>query len=349
MKKQILTIASLIGLNAMSLHSQVTLTQSNHAPVPGDVNSMKEFDTTGNILTTLKITGNGVTWDFTGKVFSNGNYFSDVYVNPTSLPGSSTFTNAGATVAFSDSSDFYKASATKLEYLGGMNASGEVQDFTSNPPDLMHYPFSYGSSYTDVGSGTMTAPGMPPFNLTGTITVSADGQGTLILPSNPNYVYNNVLKVHSYVYLLIQGTGSLSTTTGTQTIDMYDFYISGQKFPIFEVQYHRFQVPSFGINDFNVSTYHTNSITLGISNNITNNTLSLFPNPVSDKLYISGLKNQTYDIHIYNIVGEENKHLFIDNSNNSNLSIDVSDLSNGIYFIQISNNSTSQILKFIKN
>ncbi len=296
MKKQILIISASV-IYALPIKAQVTLTQSNHAPVVGDINNTKEFDTTGNILTTLTLQGNGVTWDFTGLMYSNGNYFSDVYVNPSSLPGTSTFTNAGANIALPDS-EFFKSSSTALEYLGNMSPSGEVFDITTNPGKKMSYPFSYGSSYTDNTSGTMSSSSFPPFNITGTITVTGNGQGTLILPSNPNIIYNNVLKVYSKVNLLIQGTGTLSSVTGTQTIEMYDFYVSGQKFPVLSVQYEKLQIPAMGINSMDIIRDHNGSFTLGIQNNMAINYLSVYPNPVKDILQIEGINNKNVVIKI---------------------------------------------------
>ncbi|MEW6774319.1 MAG: T9SS type A sorting domain-containing protein [Bacteroidota bacterium] len=345
MKKQIYTILANVASCAI-INAQVTLTQANHAPVVGDVNNVKEVDTTANIRSILNISGNGVTWDFTGTMYSNGYSWTDTYVNPSTLPGAALYTSAGANVALSDSGGFYKSSNTKLEYLGDMSSSGEVFDFTSNPGDLMRYPFSYGTNYTDIGSGSMNAPGFPPFIINATITVNADGQGTLLLPSNPNVVYNNVLKVHSYVYMLIQGTGTLSAVTGTQTIDMFDFYVSGQKFPVFFVHYQRTVIPAFGTNDFHVSAGHIATITLNIKENSTT-TFEVYPNPSKDILYLKNLdKNaSSAKIQIFNVLGEIVKTLELNNTDY----INVSDLNTGVYWLQITKeNELSKFVKFIK-
>ncbi|GIV27975.1 MAG: hypothetical protein KatS3mg027_1789 [Bacteroidia bacterium] len=197
-------LSTLAIFSAFSIEAQVTLTQSNHAPVIGDNNPPPTGRTLFNsIIPTLNITGNGVTWDFTNKLASNTNTLVNVFVDPTTLAGSSIYIAAGCNVALQDS-DFYKSSSTKLEYLGDISPDGEIFDLTPNPVTFMQYPFSYGSSFTDVTSGTMTFPG-GSFNLTGTINVVADGQGTLILPSNPTIVHNNVLRVKSTSTLLIQG------------------------------------------------------------------------------------------------------------------------------------------------
>ncbi len=71
------------------------------------------------------------------------------------------------------------------------------------------------------------------------------------------------------------------------------------------------------------------------------NTLKIYPNPVQNTLYISGDLNQ-YNIKIYSISGQE---LFNDQNTNK---VNVSQLKQGIYFINISENQNSIQLKFVK-
>lgn len=215
----------------------------------------------------------------------------------------------------------------------------------------MHYPFSYGNSYADVANGTMNVPSMPTFNQTGTISVNANGQGNLILPSNPNIVYNNVLKIHTSATLHIQGTGSLSAVTGTQTIENFDFYVSGQKFPVFSAHYQKLSIPAFGINDFKFEGNHIASITLGInpSLSLNQNKFDIYPNPVKDILYMtSNEKDKVNKIIITDLTGKT--MITIDSYNNEkNIAIPVHNLNKGIYFIKIiSKENTTQTLKFIK-
>ena len=71
------------------------------------------------------------------------------------------------------------------------------------------------------------------------------------------------------------------------------------------------------------------------------NSISIYPNPTSDKLYIDGLVIQ--DVVIYSVLGKE--VVKISNQN----SIDVSSLSKGVYFIKVSDGVNSSTKKFIKN
>ena len=71
-------------------------------------------------------------------------------------------------------------------------------------------------------------------------------------------------------------------------------------------------------------------------------TISIYPNPVIDKLFIQGLSDAT-KVSIYNILGKE--VLSIKNTNN----INVQALPSGVYMIRISDGVGQTNRKFIKN
>lgn len=80
---------------------------------------------------------------------------------------------------------------------------------------------------------------------------------------------------------------------------------------------------------------------VGLSENALSQNIKLFPNPVTEKLFIEGLTEA--NIKVINLVGE-----MIIQKNNAN-SIDVSSLNSGIYFLQITSGNTQSVIKFIKN
>src|SRR5690554_430703 len=72
--------------------------------------------------------------------------------------------------------------------------------------------------------------------------------------------------------------------------------------------------------------------------------LSFYPNPASDKIYLNGIPLDGGSIQIYSVQGK----LLVSLKTTSS-EIDVSQLSSGIYFIQlISSNGSLDVLKFIK-
>jgi len=75
--------------------------------------------------------------------------------------------------------------------------------------------------------------------------------------------------------------------------------------------------------------------------------LSLFPNPTDAMLNFVLDKQLDSELHI-NIVNVEGKILKTQSINTST-SVDVSDLANGLYFVQFDYKNKSSTLKFVKN
>jgi len=102
-----------------------------------------------------------------------------------------------------------------------------------------------------------------------------------------------------------------------------------------------------GINTgFSLQTT-TPTILTGLENTSATNSIHLQPNPAQDKITISGVNSELKNFVLLNAVGQQvNSGSFINKQN----TIDISDLSNGIYIIKLSDktgNSFNQ--KFIKN
>ena len=76
---------------------------------------------------------------------------------------------------------------------------------------------------------------------------------------------------------------------------------------------------------------------LATSNQVSKKTIEIYPNPVSDKLYIDyTAKNNIYGkLFIYDIIGEKVLSQSIDLIQNTHIDIDVSSFNNGIYMISI--------------
>jgi len=77
--------------------------------------------------------------------------------------------------------------------------------------------------------------------------------------------------------------------------------------------------------------------------NYSEENFNIYPNPVAEKLFISSENNLIKEIKIYSILGT----LVLKQEKNSEL-IDVSSLTNGVYFIEIYSPNGKSVKKFIK-
>jgi len=87
---------------------------------------------------------------------------------------------------------------------------------------------------------------------------------------------------------------------------------------------------------------------LSIHDSMLENTVSIYPNPVNDKLFISLLNDlKNFKVSIFNMDGKE--IISIQEGDFKNRSIDVQNLTSGIYFIQIKDNQgQTYTQKFVK-
>jgi len=89
--------------------------------------------------------------------------------------------------------------------------------------------------------------------------------------------------------------------------------------------------------------YSVRIVVVGVEEVI--NQFQIYPNPANDKFFIKSSNQQIKNIALYNLIGEQ--IIDLSNINSKNLSVDVSDLTNGAYLIFIENESGYQTAKKI--
>jgi hypothetical protein len=93
---------------------------------------------------------------------------------------------------------------------------------------------------------------------------------------------------------------------------------------------------------------NTNTNVNEISSSILNTNLKVYPNPASDILNISlsNINFKNSNIVVYNVSGME---VSKSTMNGANAQLNIESLSNGVYFVKVSNeNGFSKTVKFIK-
>ncbi len=115
---------------------------------------------------------------------------------------------------------------------------------------------------------------------------------------------------HQTLYLAFKYT---STTDGAAKWEVDNLLVTG--------------VPASGVNDMQ------------------NNTIHVYPNPSNGIYQIENLQQQSLEIAVYNLLGEQVTETF---KTSSHYTLDISDLENGVYFLQIISNNQRKTISLIK-
>lgn len=148
----------------------------------------------------------------------------------------------------------------------------------------------------------------------------------------------------------------ITDTTGTNT-----FTLPGKESSLLKMgytpngvsgsSYVRVKIIAEGTSDEPLIMIYTAKITANIESSINkisnNNALSLYPNPVTDKLYLTANENEAIQqIIIYNVIG---KQVLNSEMNANTKTINVSNLDNGIYIVKmISKKGEAYSQSFVK-
>ena len=101
---------------------------------------------------------------------------------------------------------------------------------------------------------------------------------------------------------------------------------------------------NFTFGDFKIQIRESADISVYASTNmISNNNVSVYPNPVNDVLNISNLESNS-TVAIFNVLGT----MISTHSANNSLSIDMSSLSSGVYFVRVENSETITSTRIVK-
>ena len=263
---------------------------------------------------------------------------------------------------------------TQLATTGGNSGYRFYFDSSSSISGQDTFNFSYSNiGWQGSGGNSLLDQGLNPDCIISQILKNVPADGSILLPNQFNSYFSvgnvfsfsgqeNVLANDDYITVnynenlifdvrsndadlegqelkvsVIEGPES-----GTLTLNN-DYTFTYTPVPNFSGEVNFTYEVSDGENSANASvTIKVNEdSSLGVNDqNITN--ISIYPNPVIDKLFIQGLSNPT-KISVYNILGKE--VLSIKNPNN----INVQALPSGMYMIRISDGMHQTNRKFIKN
>ena len=311
---------------ALASYAQPTLNQSNTAPSIGENFVYSRSDWDGSTVST----GANQTWDYSGLVETTTTTYN--YVDPSTCPDASQFSSAtiSANIASGMQYEHMDYNSTKIE-RHGVYAGGVPMPYQDSE-EILHYPFTYGDSYTDNFASTFTNGVV--WDRAGSVTVSAEGYGTLQLP---NSTVNNVLLVKIYEDY---GDSYNGSELYHYYITVYMFYLPGYHIPVLALTKYE--------QGGNI-TYYANYVddaALGVAPKDELSNISVYPTLVTDVLNIywgSTNKSDIKSVEIINVAGQ-----VVFASNKAVQSIETSDLNPGVYFIRISDGVNRKTLKFVK-
>lgn len=345
-------------LFSTSAYSQFSFTNTFN-PIPGNNYSNADADTT-NIYE-----GNAGTnqfWNFSALSQVGENYFAS-FVSPGSTPGGSSYPSSTVASGFSDSVSgsyyvYYLTSGTELTILGSSvsSSTASYNIVFNNPMTFFSYPLNYNQTISDSYSGSTTATlgGVTGIlKRKGTISITYDAYGTIVLPSGTVTNAARIKMVQSSTDSLQVGQFTVSVTSTTST--SYQWYKQNYKFSLMDITYTTTQQQGQTFHSKDVS-FVPNGATVGISS--TTSTVmkdyklyNNYPNPFNPLTNIKFTipKEGFTSLEIFNSSGIKVTELISQAMPAGEYSylLDASNLSSGIYFYRLKSGNFDQTKKMM--
>ena len=320
---------------AASSYAQPTLTSANSNPVTGLTFERKSFTpVTGQEGSG----GANQTWNWSAVVEDLSATGS--YISPIGTDHAAENPTATACLSLVGALEYQRGDNAGLYRLAFYNPAQQLEQVFDIPFKIIAYPFTMNSTYSSSYHANIVGPGFSGTQ-DGTMTVTADGWGTLITPSG---TYTNVLRVHTHVNE-VYDYGVMGQIP--QTADQYLFIAPNVHYPIGAITWGDqdgspfsggiWSTTAVGINEVNASLYK----------------LSVYPNPANDVTSFSYTLKELSSVAISvmdqtgRIVQKSDdemlqpgKHIF---------ELDAATLSNGIYFVQAIINNERASIKMLVN
>ncbi len=314
-----------ITLN-ISLNAQPVLTQTNSSPVIGENYTLSRINWDNNPGTS----GANQVWDFSNITVTQTNPIN--YVSPSTCPSNSSFPTANLSIDYNNGSYYHYNSSSNVYEIVGLYGSNVAIPY-SNPEKLLNYPFTFNNTFVDSFAASFVSNSIA-INRLGSVTVLADGYGTLILP---NATITNVLRVK-----VTENYGDYYASSGTQfgqySTEIYMFYKPNFHYPALSLTHfvQNGQIVNYGnfIDD--------PSLFLDEIEN--DDEISIYPNPCTNLININwSTITDIKKISIYDVYG---KSIYVSTSKVN--TIDLNEFSKGIYFIHIWKGDKRIIKQIIK-
>jgi hypothetical protein len=315
-----------------------TITQSANEPVVGDVDSNYSLDTSAYTSgLPLNIKGANAVWDFS-KLSGAFPVVIDSFINPAAATGATAYPGATYSQHRDNIYSFFRSSSNpqQTELMGAYSPSLSLT--FSNTAIIAAYPVSFGYNLSDPVSGTFKYNNQNGA-CNGSITISADAQGTVLLANN--VTFTNVLRLKS-VEELTMSVGLFPVGSIRQTV--YNYYAPGKKFPVLSFTNTKYQLFAGTPTITTLANGNYNYFTVaGVKEREMQQAGFLYPNPFTDKIFVdpaSEAGNEEY--RICDLNGR------VLQSVRTVTEIDAASLASGLYFAEIKTGTLTKRQKMIK-
>lgn len=274
--------------------------------------------------------GENVTWDFSLLVQTGT-------IEYVVSEGDSVLPNTNFTITDDQQRKDHYYENTLGRYYYGTSFLGTIHLYYKKPGLTVFFPLEYGKTVYDTSDGFVAFFG--DTTLDRSIQVyKCDGYGTIITPKG---TFNNAIRVHITQYIL---DSFWNKVPGTE-IHSYMWYIKDYSMPVVSIA----QILSDSQVVLDGANFAINPPLNTFSKNNLISEIELYPNPTSNILNLKyDPANRITCIEIIDLAG---KHILqsikLNNTTDSGeIKIDVSNLSNGVYFLKTTTSEGVRSAKF---
>ena len=346
MNKILLLLASVLMSAGVSIGQ---FTQSNE-PVIGDGTTLYVIDSAA--VSYENITGTGVTWNYAMYGGYNDDTRTLTVYDASTTPEAASFTPASTALGIENFLLTYNSSTaddrTSHGFIFNEPDFGEIIVKLDTDPALHYeYPMAVGDQLTDVFEGNMDFElgGFPQtLPVDGDHTVTIDGSGTLELA-------NGVTLSDVTRYKIVEQVNvDNAPLVGNLTLDrvQYEYYqLGSSSLPVLIHSSGILQPEGGGDPLFEYSLVLSAEDPVGIAN-LTAQSIKetmVYPNPASDNLTIK-LPQASKGIKI-EVLDNLGKVVINDTMDSEVKNLNISDLEQGLYFVQITSGNVTETKKVI--
>ncbi len=323
MRKILLIICSALSISG--IYAQITLTNETSTPRIGDTYRYYVTDKVENL--NLSFGGANQEWDISMIEDAILTEIGFVSVTESTQPSSASNLVCVQTESGITAESFYTATSTSLSFDKLILPTAMLTSYT-DAREFLKFPLTYTQEYNETFAGTITNLGMAQtFIVDGTTKIKADGYGSLILPLG---TIDNVLRVktvYDYMYSYDFGGGAIPIFILSDTI--YTWYNASTRNYIanYSVSYGSYTDSDMEKISATLQYMYPDDIIMSGVNAILDNLVAIYPNPTRGIINITG-ENEVSDVKIYNADGILLRYEKLP-------VINISNYSNGLYFIEI--------------